>query len=294
MTANHGKTGNPGVAGLGLARRSIRAEAAEAGPGSATPATLASPPWHGNLKGKTALVTGASRGIGRAIALALGKAGARVAVNYHTSAEAATQVAAAIADAGSKAIAVQADVSNQDDVSRMVAAVTDSFGQVDILVNNAGIVQDNLLAFMKEEEWTRVLDIDLKGAFLCTKAVSRDMARRKSGRIVNIASDAGLTGDMMRANYSSAKAGMLGLTKTTARELAAAGVTVNAISPGLIETDMTGGMADARRQKLLQAIPMARFGRPGEVASVVLFLVSDAAAYITGEVVVVDGGLYTR
>jgi len=246
------------------------------------------------LSGRVALVTGASRGIGRAIALALGRAGAGVAVNYRSSVEPAKQVVTMITGAGSKAIAVQADVSNQEEVNRMVATVNESFGQIDILVNNAGIVQDNLLTFMKDEEWSNVLDTDLKGAFLCTKAVARHMAKRKTGRIINIASDAGLTGDMMRANYSAAKAGLLGLTKTSARELAASGVTVNAVSPGLVETDMVSGMADARRQKLLQAIPMARFGKPEEVASVVLFLVSDAAAYITGEVVIVDGGLYTR
>ena len=237
------------------------------------------------------LVTGGSRGIGRAIALAFGGRGARVAVNYAHSAEAAEETAAAVRQAGGRAIAVRADVRDLEAVRAMTQQVLAEFGSVDVLVNNAGIIRDNLVTFMKDEEWNEVLDVDLKGAFHCIKVVGREMTRRKKGRIINISSDAGLLGDMMRANYASAKAGLIGLTKTVAREFAASGVAVNAVAPGIIETDMIAGMGEAKRAKAMERIPQGRFGRPEEVAAVVLFLASGAADYLTGEVLRVDGGL---
>jgi len=246
------------------------------------------------LQGKVALVTGGSRGIGRAIALALARQGAKVALTYVQAAEAAEAAATAIRDGGSDAMAIRADVRNLDDVKSMATQAIAKFGQVDILVNNAGIIRDNYLTFMKEEEWDDVLDTDLKGAFFCIKVVGKEMMKKKTGRIINVASDAGLLGDLMRANYASAKAGLLGLTKTAAREFAVHGITVNAVSPGIIETDMIAGMAETRRGKQLAMIPQARFGKPEEVANAVVFLASDDAGYVTGEVLCVDGGLHTR
>ena len=243
------------------------------------------------LEGKSAIVTGSSRGIGKAIALALADAGADVLVNYRESAQQAEEVAAAIAGKGREAVCVQADVTDAEAVDTMVKAAVEAFGKVDLLVNNAGLVKDKFLAFMSEADWDEVLDTNLKGAFLCMKAVSKQMVRRKSGKIVNISSDAGLLGDMMRVNYSAAKAGMLGMTKAAARELAARGVTVNAVAPGLIETDLTADMKENRREQLLGMIPFGRFGSSEEVASVVVFLASSAADYLTGQVISVDGGL---
>ena len=246
-----------------------------------------------SLAGRVAIVTGGARGIGRAIALALGAEGAHVVVNYAQAAEAAETVANAIRGQGQKALPFKADVRRLEEVKAMVGCARETFGRVDILVNNAGIVRDNYVTFMKDEEWNDVLDVNLKGAYHGIKAVGREMIRQKSGRIVNISSDAGLMGDLMRANYASAKAGLFGLTKTVAREFAPSGITVNAVSPGIIETELIAGMADTRRCKQLERIPMRRFGQPEEVARVVLFLVSDEAQYITGQVLCVDGGLHT-
>lgn len=243
------------------------------------------------LKGQAAIVTGASRGIGRAIALALGAEGAHVVVNYLHSADDAEAVAGAIRGFGQQALPFKADVRNLEEMKAMAARAKEAFGRIDILVNNAGILRDNYVTFMKNEEWDDVLDVDLKGAYHGIKAVGREMIRQKSGRIVNIASDAGLMGDLMRANYASAKAGLIGLTKTVAREFAPSGITVNAVSPGIVETGMIAAMTESRRTKQLERIPLGRFGRPEEVAQVVLFLVSEAAQYITGEVLCVDGGL---
>lgn len=242
---------------------------------------------------KVALVTGASRGIGRAIAVAFAGQGMNVVVNYLKDEQAAAEAVGLVKSAGVDAIAMKADVRNLEQVQKMVQAAVEKFGRIDILVNNAGVLRDNLLTFMSDEEWTEALDTSLKGAFHCIKAVAKDMARRKWGRIINISSDAGLMGDMMRANYSSAKAGMLGLTKTAARELAMSGITVNAVSPGIIETGMIAGMNEQKRKRTLDMIPGKRFGKPEEVAGVVLFLASEAASYITGEVICVDGGLHT-
>ncbi len=247
-------------------------------------------PW----QDRTALVTGGSRGIGRAIALALARQGAAVAVNYRERADAAAEVVALVARNGGRAMAVQADVRDFAAVKAMTDTVARTLGPIDILVNNAGILRDKPVAFMTDEEWNAVLDTCLKGAFHCIKALSKSMARAKRGRIVNIASDAGLLGDMMRANYASAKAGMIGLTKTVAREMAASGVTVNALAPGVIETELLAGMTDSRRRAMLDRVPMGRFGTPDEVAAAVIALVSDTGAYITGEVLRVDGGLAMR
>ncbi len=243
------------------------------------------------LAGQTAVVTGASRGIGKAIALALARAGANVAVNYKEAQAAAEAVAAEIRDMGRLAVAVRADVARLDDVRALAQAAETALGPVEILVNNAGILRDNYVTFMKDEEWNRVLDTCLKGSFHAIKAMGREMVRRQRGRIVNIASDAGLMGDLMRANYVSAKAGLIGLTKAVAREFAATGVTVNAVAPGVIATDMTADMNEGKKSRQLERIPQKRFGTPEDVAALVVFLASEEAAYITGQVIGVDGGL---
>jgi len=246
---------------------------------------------HEQFKGRVALVTGASRGIGRAIALAFARNGANVVVNYLSREDEAHAVVDEIKELGSNAVAIQADVRSAPEVGRMQSSAKDRFRQVDILVNNAGIVRDKPVTLMKDNDWSNVLDTSLKGAFNCTKTVGRDMVRAKYGRIINISSDAGLLGDVMRANYAAAKAGLIGLTKATAREFAGSGVNVNAVAPGIIETDLIAGMPDAKRETLTGMIPQRRFGTPDDVASVVLFLASSDADYITGQVLSVDGGL---
>ncbi len=243
------------------------------------------------LENRAALVTGASRGIGRAIALALARQGARVAVNYTRQAEAARQVVEEIEALGGEAFPVQADVRDAAAVDTMVGKVGNRYGRLDILVNNAGIIRDGLLVRMKEEDWQEVLDTNLKGVFYCTRAAARLMIRQRRGRIINLASVVGLMGNAGQANYASAKAGIIGFTRAVARELAPRGITVNAVAPGFIETDMTAGLSPRAKERLLEAIPMGRLGRPEEVAGVVVFLASEAANYITGQTIAVDGGM---
>ncbi len=243
------------------------------------------------LSGKTALVSGASRGIGRAIAVELAGAGAAVVVNYRTGAEAAEAVVGEIEAAGGRATAVQADVSAAADVERLVKASTDAYGSLDILVNNAGITRDNLLLRMKDEEWEAVLSTNLRAAYLLTKAVLRPMMRARWGRIVSITSVVGLTGNAGQANYAAAKAGLIGFTRSVAREMAARCITANAVAPGFIETDMVAGLGAELRENVLKQIPLGRLGNPRDVAQVVAFLASDAAAYVTGQTIAVDGGM---
>lgn len=241
------------------------------------------------LRGKVAIVTGASRGIGRATALALAAEGAKVIVNYASSREAADRVVAEISAMGSEAIAVPADVSKADQVDSLINATLEQWGQIDVLVNNAGITRDTLLLRMKQEDWQAVIDLNLTGVFLCTKAVSKIMLKQRSGRIVNITSVAGQMGNLGQANYSAAKAGVIGFTKTVAKELSSRGITVNAVAPGFIETDMTH---DLKADEILKFIPLGRYGQAEEVAGMIRFLAADpAAAYITGQVMNVDGGM---
>ena len=243
------------------------------------------------LDGKVALVTGASRGIGRAIALRLAEEGAKVAINYAGNTARAEEVRNEIESRGGEAFLVQADISDSKAVEAMVSQVAERFGQIDILVNNAGITRDGLLMRMKEEDFDAVIDTNLRGVFYCTKAVSKLMMKKRSGRIVNMASVVGLTGNAGQTNYAAAKAGVVGFSKSAARELASRRITVNAVAPGFIDTDMTAAMTDKAREATLANIPLKRMGRPEDVANAVLFLVSDQASYITGQVVNVDGGM---
>ena len=240
---------------------------------------------------KVAVVTGGSRGLGRAIAIRLAKDGADVVILYAGNEAAAKETVEAVKALGREARAYRCDVSDSAQVKEATDGILEAFGQVDILVNNAGITRDGLLLRMSEENFDAVLDTNLKGAFLMTKAFYGHMMRRRTGRIINISSVAGLTGNPGQANYSSAKAGLIGLTKTTAKELAARGVTCNAIAPGFIETDMTASLGGSVVEAAMASIPMKHMGSPEDVAAAAAFLASDAAGYITGEVIRVDGGL---
>ncbi|WP_375345965.1 3-oxoacyl-[acyl-carrier-protein] reductase [Priestia megaterium] len=243
------------------------------------------------LQGKVAVVTGASRGIGRAVAIELGKLGAKVVVNYSGSEAKALEVVDEIKGLGTDAIAVQANVAESDSVQAMIKEAISTFGSVDILVNNAGITRDNLLMRMKEDEWDDVINTNLKGVFLCTKAVTRQMMKQRAGRIINISSIVGVSGNAGQANYVAAKSGVIGLTKTTAKELASRNITVNAVAPGFIATDMTDKLNEEVQAEMLKQIPLASFGQPEDVANAVAFLASDTSRYITGQTIHVDGGM---
>ncbi len=245
-----------------------------------------------NLQNRVAIVTGAGRGIGRAIALTLAQSGAQVVVNYSRSAEAAEEVVAQIAANGGEAVAAQGDVADAAQVDALVNVAVERFGRVDILVNNAGITRDKLILRMSEADWDAVLDTNLKGAFLCCKAVAPRMVKQKSGVIINVGSVNGKVGAAGQANYSASKAGLIGLTKSLAKELGSRNIRVNAVSPGFIETDMTDALKDEQRQAVIKQVPLGRLGTGDDVAQVVAFLCSDAAAYIQGEVIAVDGGLF--
>ena len=241
------------------------------------------------ISGQTAIVTGASRGIGKAIALHLAKAGAEIVVNYSSSPDQAEEVVDLIKKSGGKSYALQANIANEQSVNDLVTNVLEKSGKIDLLINNAGITKDGLLMRMKQEDWQSVINVNLTGVFLCTKAVARPMLKQKKGRIINITSVVGLMGNAGQANYASAKAGILGLTKSAAKEFASRGITVNAVAPGFIQTDMTKGL-DA--EPILSAIPLGFFGSPDHVAGTVRFLATDPAAeYITGQVLQVDGGM---
>ncbi len=245
-----------------------------------------------DLTGKAALVTGASRGIGRAIAVALAEAGADVAVNYAGSEAAAAETVKAIEALGRKAVMIKANVGKAAEFEAMVAQALEAFGKLDILVNNAGITRDNLIMRMKEEEFDEVIETNLKGVFNGIKAVTRSMMKQRSGRIINISSVVGALGNPGQANYVASKAGVIGLTKSAAKELASRGITVNAVAPGFIATDMTDKLPPDMKEKLEKDIPLGRVGRPEEIASAVVYLASDASSYMTGQTIHVDGGMY--
>ncbi|PJF44251.1 MAG: beta-ketoacyl-ACP reductase [Phototrophicales bacterium] len=245
----------------------------------------------GQLENRVAVVTGGSRGIGRAIALELAQRGATVVVNYNRNADAANAVVEEIKALGSQGLAVQADVSDLEAATALIKATTDAFGKVDILVNNAGTTRDKLIMMMKEEDWDAVLDTNLKSAWNCSKAVIRSMIRQRYGRIINITSVSGIAGQAGQTNYSASKAGMIGLTKALAREVADRSITVNAVAPGFIPTDLTSDLGEDLMAQVLNAIPVKRLGNPEEVAYAVAFLADERAAYITGHVLSVDGGL---
>jgi 3-oxoacyl-[acyl-carrier protein] reductase len=243
------------------------------------------------MENRVAVVTGGSRGIGRAIALRIAARGARLVINYRSDEAAAREVVDQIVAQGGQAIAVQADVSDGKEAQALIDAAKEAFGQVDILVNNAGTTRDTLLMRMSEEDWDVVIDTNLKGTFNCIKAVSRQMLRQRYGRIVNITSVAGLSGNVGQANYASAKAGLIGLTKTVAKELGSRGITCNAVAPGFVYTDLTASLPPELVQQAVDRTPLGRVGKAEDMAAAVLFLASDDASFITGQVLAVDGGL---
>ncbi len=244
-----------------------------------------------NLEGRSAIVTGASRGIGEVIATRLAKAGARVAVNYRTGAEPASKVVDAITASGGEAFAVSADVSQEDQAESLVKQAVQRWGTLDILVNNAGVTRDKLLLRMSAAEWDEVMSVNLRGAYLCTRFALSPMIRQRYGRIVNMSSVIGVSGNPGQANYAASKAGLIGFTKAVAREVASRNITVNAVAPGYITTSMVEQLPEEAQKTILARIPMARFGTPSDVAEVVTFLCTDGAGYVTGQVIGIDGGL---
>ncbi len=243
------------------------------------------------LKGKNAIVTGSSRGIGRAIALELANQGANVVINYAGNEKKANEVVEELKQKGVKSFSIKANVADEKDVKMMMKEALKEFGTIDILVNNAGITRDNLLMRMKEADFDDVVDTNLKGTFLCIKAVSRTMMKQRSGRIINVASIVGVSGNPGQANYVAAKAGVIGLTKSVAQELASRNILVNAVAPGFIETDMTDELTEEQQTEILKGIPLEKLGSPTDVARVVRFLASDDSAYLTGQTIHVDGGM---
>lgn len=243
------------------------------------------------LDSKVAIVTGGSRGIGKEIVLTLAQAGANVVINYVGNKELAENVAEEVKRMGRDALVIRADVSDSNDVDNLVSETLNKFGRIDILINNAGITRDNLIIRMKEEDWDRVIDTNLKSVFLTSKAISKIMMKQREGKIVNISSVIGTLGNAGQANYVAAKAGVIGLTKTLAKELASRGINVNAVAPGFIQTDMTANMREDIKEKLLEQIPLARLGNPKDIANMVKFLVSEEASYMTGQIIHVDGGM---
>lgn len=244
-----------------------------------------------DLSGKNAIVTGGSRGIGRAIALELAKQGANVAINYANNDLKAKEVIDEVEKLGVRGLCLKADVKDEKEVFNMVKMVKDEFGSIDILVNNAGITRDNLLIRMKSEDWQEVIDTNLKGVYFFTKAVTRGMMKKRYGKIVNIASVVGLVGNAGQGNYSASKAGVIGFTKSIAKELGSRGININAVAPGFVETDMTKVLSEDIKEDMLSNVPLKRFARPEDIANVVAFLCSDKSDYITGQVINVDGGM---
>ncbi len=243
------------------------------------------------LNGKVAVITGAGRGIGRAIALQFAEYGSKVVINYRSSITQVEELLSAIRDAGGEAIAVQADISREEEAKKLIDEAVKNYGRLDVLVNNAGITKDNLMMRMSEADFDSVMDINLKGTFFCMKHASNIMLRQRCGKIINISSVVGLMGNVGQVNYAASKAGIIGMTKSAARELASRGITVNAVAPGFIETDMTEALSDKVKEATIANIPLKRYGAAKEVAAAVSFLASEAAGYITGQVLQVDGGL---
>ena len=244
-----------------------------------------------DIEGKTALVTGASKGIGKAISLSLAELGIKVAVNYNSSEAQAEEVATEIQDAGGESLVVQADVSNLEQVTAMVDKVNDAWGQVDILVNNAGIISDGLLMRMSDEAWHRVIGVNLNGTFHCSRAVLRTMVRQRWGRIINIGSVVGIRGNMGQTNYSASKAAILGFSKSLAKEVATRNITVNVVTPGYISTETVADLTKVQKDRIMTWIPQGHFGEPEDVANMVAYLVTEKASYVTGQVISVDGGM---